>query len=45
VRDALFVGAVFNTIDRLADAFNFEVPDTAWFEAGAKVLLRFGYRV
>jgi len=44
-REALFVAALFNTIDRLADAFRFEVPDAASFEAAAKQLLRFGYQL
>ena len=38
------VAALFNVIDRLADAFDFEVPDDAGLRRGAKSLLRFGYR-
>jgi alkylhydroperoxidase family enzyme len=45
VRDALFVGAMFNLINRLGDAFGFAVPDDAAFESGAKALLRFGYKL
>ena len=45
VRDALFVGAMFNLINRLGDAFGFAVPDEAAFESGAKALLRFGYKL
>jgi uncharacterized peroxidase-related enzyme len=44
VRDALAVCAAFNTTDRLADAFGFEVLSPEAFEAGAKYLLKRGYR-
>ena len=44
VEDALAVCAAFNTTDRLADAFGFELPSPEGFEAGAKYLLRRGYR-
>lgn len=44
IRDALAVCAAFNTTDRLADAFGFEVLSPAGFEAGAKYLLKRGYR-
>jgi AhpD family alkylhydroperoxidase len=44
VEDALAVGAAFNTTDRLADAFGFEVLSPEGFEAGAKYLLKRGYR-
>ena len=44
VRDALAVCAAFNTTDRLADAFGFEVPTPEAFDAGAKYLLKRGYR-
>ena len=44
VEDALNVAYAFNVITRLADAFQFEVgPDSA-FDAGAKHLLKRGYR-
>jgi uncharacterized peroxidase-related enzyme len=42
--DALAVCAAFNTTDRLADAFGFELLSTEGFEAGAKYLLKRGYR-
>jgi alkylhydroperoxidase family enzyme len=45
VKDALFVGAMFNMINRLSDAFGFAIPDEKGFAAGAKALLRFGYKV
>jgi uncharacterized peroxidase-related enzyme len=44
VEDALAVCAAFNTTARLADAFGFEVPSAEGFEAGAKYLLKRGYR-
>lgn len=41
LRDALYVGALFNTIDRIADALNFSLkgPDGSWY------LLNVGYRL
>jgi len=44
IEDALAVCFAFNTTDRLADAFGFFVPGPKAFEAGAKFLLRRGYR-
>lgn len=44
VDDALAVALCFNTTNRLADAFGFRVLDREGFEAGAKYLLRRGYR-
>jgi uncharacterized peroxidase-related enzyme len=44
VEDALAVCVAFNTTDRLADAFGFEVLSPEGFEAGAKYLLKRGYR-
>jgi len=44
IEDALAVCLAFNTTDRLADAFGFFVPGPKAFEAGAKFLLRRGYR-
>jgi uncharacterized peroxidase-related enzyme len=44
VEDALAVCAAFNTTDRLADAFGFEVLSPEGFETGAKYLLKRGYR-
>jgi uncharacterized peroxidase-related enzyme len=44
VRDALAVGAAFNLTNRLADAFGFEVLSPEGFQAGAKYLLKRGYR-
>jgi uncharacterized peroxidase-related enzyme len=44
VEDALAVCSAFNTTDRLADAFGFQVLSPEGFEAGAKYLLKRGYR-
>ncbi|MFA1538476.1 carboxymuconolactone decarboxylase family protein [Actinomadura monticuli] len=44
VRDALAVCAAFNVTDRLADAFGFELLTPEGFDAGAKYLLKRGYR-
>jgi uncharacterized peroxidase-related enzyme len=44
IDDALAVCVAFNTTDRLADAFGFEVLSAEGFEAGAKYLLKRGYR-
>jgi hypothetical protein len=44
VEDALAVCAAFNTTDRLGDAFDFELLTPEGFEAGAKYLLKRGYR-
>jgi alkylhydroperoxidase family enzyme len=44
IEDALAVSFAFNTTDRLANAFAFEVLSREGFEAGAKYLLKRGYR-
>ena len=44
IEDALAVCTAFNTTDRLADAFGFELLSSEGFEAGAKYLLKRGYR-
>jgi uncharacterized peroxidase-related enzyme len=44
IEDALAVCAAFNTTGRLADAFGFEVLSPEGFEAGARYLLKRGYR-
>jgi uncharacterized peroxidase-related enzyme len=44
VKDALAVCAAFNTTNRLADAFGFEILGPEDFQAGAKFLLKRGYR-
>jgi uncharacterized peroxidase-related enzyme len=44
IQDALAVCAAFNTTGRLADAFGFEVLTPDGFDAGAKYLLKRGYK-
>jgi uncharacterized peroxidase-related enzyme len=44
IEDALAVCAAFNTTNRLADAFGFELLSPEGFEAGARYLLKRGYR-
>ena len=44
IKDALAVCAAFNTTDRLADTFGFELLTPEGFDAGAKYLLKRGYR-
>jgi len=44
VKDALAVCAAFNTTNRLGDALGFELLGSDGFEAGAKYLLKRGYR-
>jgi len=44
IEDALAVCFSFNTIGRLANAFGFILPGPKAFEAGAKYLLKRGYR-
>ena len=39
IESALAVCFCFNVIDRLADTFEFHVPDAAAFQVGAKMLL------
>jgi hypothetical protein len=43
IEDALAVSFAFNTTDRLANAFAFEMLSQEGFEAGAKYLLKRGY--
>jgi alkylhydroperoxidase family enzyme len=43
IEDAIYLMAGFNTIDRIADAFDFHVPDAAALERSAKMVLKRGY--
>jgi hypothetical protein len=43
IEDALAVCFSFNTIDRLADTFEFFVPGPTSFAVGARLLLARGY--
>jgi len=44
IEDALAVCLVFNITDRLAEAFDFSVASPAAMNAGARHLLKRGYR-
>ena len=44
IKDALAVCTAFNTTSRLADTFGFELLTPEAFDAGAKYLLKRGYR-
>ena len=43
IEDAIHVCVLFNIYDRLADAFDFDIPDKQGFEIGAAMLLKRGY--
>lgn len=43
LEDAIGVAFVFNTLDRLADTLDWEVPDKKALGRTAKFSLRFGY--
>lgn len=45
ILDALAVAFVFNVINRLADTFEFHVPDAKGFALSAKSLIDHGYRM
>jgi uncharacterized peroxidase-related enzyme len=44
IEDALAIGFAFNIINRLADAFEFSIPDAKAFAYGAQFLLSRGYQ-
>ena len=44
VVDALMVGYAFNIITRMADTFEFDIPDARGFALSAKRLLSHGYK-
>lgn len=45
IRDAVAVCAAFNMIDRLADAFSFDVPPPEQVRGAARFLLKAGYKL
>ena len=45
MEDALHVAFAFNTINRIADALGFDIPDATGFQQSANILLRFGHKV
>jgi alkylhydroperoxidase family enzyme len=44
IEDAIHVCALFNIIDRIADALGFEILTPEGFAQGADILLKRGYR-
>ncbi len=44
IADAIYVCFLFNIYDRLADAMGWAIPVQASFDAGAKRLLKAGYK-
>lgn len=45
IEDAIHVCALFNVYDRLADSFEFDIPDQAGFAQSATSLLERGYKL
>jgi uncharacterized peroxidase-related enzyme len=43
IEDAVHVCALFNVYDRLADSFEFNIPDESSFAMSATMLLKRGY--
>jgi uncharacterized peroxidase-related enzyme len=43
IEDAIHVCTIFNVYDRLADSFNFHIPDEKGFAKSASMLLKRGY--
>jgi uncharacterized peroxidase-related enzyme len=43
IEDAIHVCVLFNVYDRLADAFEFDIPDRTGFAKSAEMLLKRGY--
>jgi alkylhydroperoxidase family enzyme len=43
LREAIYVCFLFSTMDRLADAFGFDVADTSELNRGEWILRHFGY--
>ncbi|MES1242944.1 MAG: hypothetical protein ABUT39_15115 [Acidobacteriota bacterium] len=45
IRDAIAVCAAFNMVDRLADAFHFDLQSTENLRGSARFLLKVGYKL
>ena len=45
IEDAILVCTCFSLITRIADAFDFALPDEAGYKASAQMLLKRGYRI
>jgi alkylhydroperoxidase family enzyme len=43
IEDAIHVCTLFSVYDRLADSFEFDIPEAAGFEQSATTLLKRGY--
>jgi alkylhydroperoxidase family enzyme len=43
IEDAIHVCTLFSVYDRLADSFEFDIPEAAGFEQSATMLLKRGY--
>jgi alkylhydroperoxidase family enzyme len=43
IEDAIHVCTLFNIYDRLADSFEFDIPDESGFAMSASMLLKRGY--
>lgn len=43
IEDAIHVCTLFNIYDRLADSFEFDIPDARGFDISATMLLKRGY--
>ena len=44
IEDAIHVCTLFNVYDRLADSFQFDIPDAKGFDISASMLLKRGYK-
>jgi alkylhydroperoxidase family enzyme len=44
IQDAIYICATYCIIDRIADAFDFQLPDDEDMRKTAKFLLKIGYR-
>lgn len=44
IEDAIYICTLFNIIDRVADALNFDVPSAEFFAHRAEATVKRGYR-
>jgi hypothetical protein len=45
IEDAIYICSAYNVVDRIADAFGFQLPPEQELHRTAKFLLRIGYKV